>query len=167
MAKKQVKKRTVSHAGARAKGARAEREFVDICRKRGLTAQRVLASGAFLGAKGDVKVGVLNMQPDGEYPADDESASYMRVEVKNRADNPEFFHVDLNSFDVVVGGASKTVNETVYAHLNQDKVTKALILKRAKTPAGALKDEDYNQAYMVCMGLDDWIALVKEAMANG
>lgn len=164
MKSKPTKKRSVKGAGARAKGARAEREFVDICRERGLTAQRVLASGSFVGAKGDIKVGITNMLPDGEYPADDESSAFLRVEVKNRADNPEFIHLDLNGFDVVVGGSDKRVNETIYKHLNQDAITKAVVLKRAKTPQGALKDGDYNQAYLVCMGADDFIKLVKQAM---
>lgn len=155
-------KRKVSYRGAKNKGNRGENEFVAICRELGLPAMRVLGSGAFKGAASDVKVGITNMKADGTYPEADESASVMRVEVKNRATNPEYLHTpDLPTIALVE--APRDGAEVLWEYLNQDKVTKAVVLRRAKIPTGALANKDYNQVGMVCLGYADFIELVKLA----
>jgi Holliday junction resolvase len=155
-------KRKVSYRGAKNKGNRGENEFVAICRELGLTAMRVLGSGAFKGAASDLKIGITNMKPDGSYPESDESASVMRVEVKNRATNPEYLHTqDLPTIALVE--APRDGAEVLWEYLNQDKVTKAVVLRRAKIPNGALAKKDYDEVGMVCMGYESWIELVKLA----
>lgn len=136
-------KRKVSHKGSRQKGNRAEIEFVDIMRKLGIPSQRVLASGSFVGAKADVKVGV-ELNADGTYPAQDESRSITRAEVKNRSNNPEY----------------------LWDYLNQDAVTSMVVLRRPKVPQGALAKSDFNQVYIVAMGLSDFAELFKRAYAK-
>lgn len=146
---------------ARDKGRRAETEFVEILNSCGVPTQKVLASGSFIGAKGDVKVGV-KLNPDGTFPAADESSSKMRVEIKNRKTTPEqLFNRDAPVFAYLDYG--KEASEVFWTYYNQDKVTKAVVLRRAKIPSGVLKNKDYNQAYMVCMGLDDFVELFKKA----
>ena len=162
MPKKAVVKPAKKRGGrsSRVKGTRAEVEFVEILRERGVPAARVLGSGAYgFGAKADVKVG-LELNPDGSYPAADEGRSIMRAEVKNRADNPEHLFTDI---PVLLGEASKEGNELVWKHLNQDAVSKALVLRRGKVPVGSIVNKNYNQVFMVCMGIDDWIDLFKKA----
>lgn len=156
--------RRVSHKGAKQKGNRGETEFVDICRERGLPSMRVLGSGAMksIGAAADVKVGITNMYGD-EYPASDESASVMRVEVKNRASNPEWIHPTKEQIPFAFIASPKLGNEQIWAYYNQDKVTKAIVLRRAKVPAGSIVNKDYNQVGMVCLGYDSFIDLVKRA----
>lgn len=133
-------KRKVSHKGSRQKGTRAEVEFVEIMRKLGIPSQRVLASGSFVGAKADVKVGVF-LRKDGTYPEQDESQCITRAEVKNRGTNPEY----------------------LWEYLNQDKVTSMVVLRRPKVPQGALAKEDWNQVYIVAMGLKDFADMFKKA----
>lgn len=137
------KKRRVSPKGSRQKGTRAEVEFVEIMRKLGIPSQRVLASGSFVGAKADVKVGV-KLNKDGSYPEQDESQSITRAEIKNRSTNPEY----------------------LWDYLNQDKVTSMVVLRRPKVPQGALSNEDFNQVYIVAMGLSDFAALFKRAYSK-
>lgn len=159
---KAVTKRKVSYRGAKNKGNRGENEFVAICRELGLPAMRVLGSGAFKGAASDIKVGITNMNADGTYPEADESSAVMRVEVKNRATNPEYLHDrDLPIFGLVE--PSRAGAEVLWEYLNQDKVTKAVVLRRAKLPAKALADKNYDEVGMVCMGYKSWIELVLRA----
>jgi hypothetical protein len=161
-----AKKRTVSHKGARNKGRRGESEFVDVCRELGLPAQRVLASGSFVGAKADVKVGVF-LNDDGTYPDADESRCVMRVEVKNRADNPEHLFTDTDDpFIIGLIAATREGPERLWDYLNQDKITKAIVLRRAKAPPGAIKRKDYNEMGMVCMGYESWIKLMLKAYGH-
>lgn len=162
----QPKKRTVSHKGARNKGRRGESEFVEVCRELGLPAQRVLASGSFVGAKADVKVGVF-LNEDGTYPDADESKCALRVEVKNRADNPEHLFKDLEDPHIIgLVAASREGPERLWNYLNQDKISKAVVLRRAKAPQGAIKRRDYNAMGVVVMGYADWIQLVLKAYGH-
>lgn len=146
---------------AKAKGTRAEQEVVDICNKQGLPSQRVLGSGAYTSANADIKIGV-ELNKDGSMPDRDEGKALLRAEVKNRKTNPAYLHDYLEDNPIfALVGSSRKGSEALWDYYNQDKITKAVILKRNKTPKGALSNEDYNQAYMVCMGLSDWVALVK------
>ena len=156
--------RKVSHKGAKQKGNRGETEFVEICRELGLPSMRVLGSGAMksIGAAADVKVGILNMDGD-QYPASDESVSALRVEVKNRADNPEWLHTSKDDVPFALIASKKLGTEQIWKYLNQDKITKAVVLRRAKVPTGAITNKDYNQVGMVCIGYADFAALVKKA----
>lgn len=153
----------MSGASSRRKGIGAEREFVDICKELGLPAQRVIGSGAFMGAKGDIKVGV-RLNKDGTYPESDESQSLLRVEVKNRKTNPEYLFTDQKREDVIgFIDCSNAGPEFMWDYYNQDSVTKAVVLRRKRVPTGALSKKDYNQVYMVCMGLEDFAELMKLA----
>lgn len=142
---------------------RAEREVVDMLRSLGIPAQRVVGSGAFSSAKSDVKV-FVELNEDGTYPQADESKCAFRVEIKNRKDNPEFLFLDYENIKILLAETSKPANETVYGHYNQDQISKALIMRRAKVPKGSL--EDPNQVYMVCMGLADYAVLLKRAYGD-
>jgi hypothetical protein len=162
------KKRRVSFKGARQKGTRAETEFVEIMRSLGIPSQRVLASGSFVGAKADVKVGV-RLNRDNTYPAPDESASIMRVEVKNQATNPEVPFSVINAIPtqgMVFAPTPKDAPALYWKYLNQDAVSKAVILRRAKVPSNAVASKDWNQVFMVAMGLDDFAKLFKKAYGH-
>jgi Holliday junction resolvase len=159
---KPTQTRKVSYRGAKQKGNRGENEFVAICRELGLTAMRVLGSGAFKGAASDIKVGIVNMNPDGTYPEADESVSVMRVEVKNRATNPEYLH-DKDMPIMALVTPKKFGAEVLWEYLNQDKITKAVVLRRAKIPTGAISNKNYDEVGMVCMGYGAWIELMKKA----
>lgn len=144
------------------KGTRGEVEFVDFLMHYGIPAQRVLGSGSFMGAKSDIKIGVA-LRPDGTMPGQDESACILRGEVKNRADNPKHLHPDMKAIQAILIEASRHGSETVWGHLNQDDISKALVLRRAKVPSGAVASMDGNQVFMVCMGLADWCELFLKA----
>jgi hypothetical protein len=152
-------KKRISGKGARAKGTRAEVEFCQIATELGLPSMRVIGSGALAGAKGDVKIGVP-LKPDGTFPEADEAPAIMRGEVKNRATNPDAPYSWLSA--ITLGVADKDTNELPYRDLYQNRATKAVIWKRAKTPVGAIKEGRYNDAYLVIMGAKDWIELVRE-----
>lgn len=152
-------RKSVSGAGARAKGKRAESELVQILTDFGVPTQKVLASGAFVGAKSDLKVGV-ELEKDGTYPAQDEGRCLFRAEVKNRQDNPDMMFAELDK--LTIAESDKTVSELIYKHLNQDAVSKCVILRRKKIKAGDLAKKNYNQTHVVVMGLEDFMKLVKE-----
>lgn len=130
----------LSGAGCRRKGTAAETEIVSILNSAGIPAQRVLASGAFVGAGADVKIGV-ELDSNGNMPDKDESKCVMRGEIKNRKDNPE----------------------RLWTYLKQNIKNKAVILRRPKVPHGVIRDKNYDEVYLVCMGLDEWIKLFKKA----
>ena len=157
------KKRKVSHKGSRAKGASAERELVEILDSLGLPSQRVLGSGAFAFAKSDIKVNI-RLNEDGTKPAPDESQGTIRVEVKNHAitDEKLFGEVEVPC-DAVLFISTKATQESVFKHLEQDSVSKAVIYRRPKVPVGALKDKDYNRTHCVVMPLLEWVAMFKKA----
>lgn len=154
--------RKLTGAGARNKGKRAETELVNILRESGIPTQKVIASGAFIGAKGDLKVGVT-LNKDGSYPDADESQSLLRAEVKNRKDNPEKPYTEKNDPPIAIIQGSEA-NELVFKHLNQDKITKCVIMKRAKITPGDLKNKNYNETHVVVMGLEDWMEMVKQLL---
>lgn len=159
------KKRKVSYRGCKQKGTNAETSFVRAMESCGVPCQRVLASGAYRGAKADVKVGV-KLKKDGTYPEQDEGESIMRVEVKNHATNPERLHTTRNNLPtegVLFAPTDRIGPDALWKYLNQDKITKAVILRRNKVPSGAVTNEDWNQVFMICMGLEDYAALFKKA----
>ena len=149
--------------GCKAKGSRAETELVEILDSLGLYSQRVLGSGAFAGAKSDLKVGI-NLNKDGTKPEKDESSALLRVEVKNRKDNPEHLHTSLNEEEVyALIPSPKLGTELLWKHYNQDKITKAVALRRGTIPHGSKAKKDYNQMWMICLGVEDFVELVKKA----
>lgn len=151
----------MSGASSRNKGRRGEVELVKILDELGLPSIRVLGSGAFMGAKADVKVGI-ELNEDGTKPEADECKAIMRLECKNRADNPEYLHDDItNDAHLVI--SSREGSEKVWEHYNQDSITKAVALRRKKVPSGALAKKDYNQAWLICMGIEDFVELVLKA----
>ena len=150
---------------SRNKGVRGEAELVKLLDELGLPSIRVLGSGAFAGAKADIKVGI-ELNEDGSKPEADECKALMRLECKNRADNPEHLHTTLNSDDVGIVVSSRSGSEAVWSYYNQDSITKAVALRRNKIPKGALTDKDYNQVWMICMGIEDFVELVKKAYEN-
>lgn len=159
-----TKKRTGSGSRSKRKGSRFETELVDILNKKGVPSQRVLGSGSFVGAKSDVKIGV-SLTEDGKLPDSDEGIAKMRLECKNRKDTPEMFWEELASIPegILIVPSEKLTNEQIWNFLNQDAVSKAVVLRRAKVARGAVKTEDTNQYIGVFMGLDDWLALFKKA----
>lgn len=157
------KKRKVSHKGSRAKGASAERELVEILDSLGVPSQRVLGSGQFARAKSDLKVNI-RLNEDGTKPAPDESQGTLRVEVKNHAITDEkLFGETEVPCDAVLFVSTKPTQESVFKHLEQDSVSKAVIYRRPKIPAGALKDKDYNRTHCVVMPLLEWVEMFKKA----
>jgi hypothetical protein len=157
------KKRKVSPKGCRAKGRAAEVEIVEIFDKAGIPSQRVLGSGAFAFAKSDIKIGIT-LNPDGSKPPPDETPCLFRVESKNHASTPEtVFPETARDVECVIAIGVKPVQEAVFKHLEQDDVSKAVIMRRSKVPPGALKAEDYNRTHAVMIGLNDFIELVKKA----
>lgn len=160
------KKRKLSHAGAREKGNKWEREFIDVMRACGIPSMRVIASGAWAGADTDVKMGVY-LEEDGSYPAPDEARCIYRMEGKNRADNPDYIFTALNAAEgTLFIPAPKGGAEILWAHLNQDAVSKAVFLRRTKVPAGTIENQDWNQLGLVCMGLKDYAELFKLAYSE-
>lgn len=163
----QTKKRKVSPKGCRAKGRNAEVEIVEILDKAGIPSQRVLGSGAFAFAKSDIKVGI-NLNEDGSKPPPDETSCLFRVESKNHASTPDtVFPETMRDVEYVLAVGSKPIQEAVFKHLEQDDVSKAVVLRRSKVPPGALKNEDYNRTHAVMIGLNDFIDLVKRAYGIG
>lgn len=165
----EVKKRKVSHAGCRAKGNHAETEVVKIFDSAGIPSQKILGSGKFKSSKsvGDIKVGIP-LYPDGTKPPADETPCVCRIECKNHAstsakvfacmeDAPEF------KIDAVLALMQSAGPEAVFKHLEQDAVTKAVVLRRPKVPSGAVKNEDWGKVYVVTMPIDAWIELFKKA----
>lgn len=150
--------------GARAKGARAETEVVEILTENGIPSQRVLASGAYRTAKADIKVGVPLV--DGELPPGDEGTCLMRVEVKNHQTNPESLYQGIPESGVIFAPSLKPGPEALWKFLAQDDVSTALVMRRKVAPNGAVKNKDWNQVYMVCMGLNDYIELFKKAYSK-
>ena len=146
---------------AKAKGTRAEVELVEILTEIGVPSMRVLGSGAFKGADSDLKVGV-RLKKDGSMPAADEGDPLLRAEVKNRKDNPEYIYKYLKNEAFAMINSPRSAPEFIYEHLNQDEISKCVIMKRAKTPSGALKNKDFNQTHLVVMGLGDFISILKE-----
>jgi hypothetical protein len=150
--------------GCRAKGTRGETEFVEILNELELYSQRVLGSGAFAGAKSDVKVGI-QLNADGSLPDKDESSALLRVEVKNRKSNPEYLHTAMDDTPFAIIMSPRQGPEFVWEHYNQDQVTKAVAYRRRTIPHGAKAKKDYNQIWMVCLGIEDFAELVKKAYA--
>lgn len=156
-------KRKVSHKGARQKGANAERELVKFFDKNNIPSQRVLGSGAFRGADSDLKIGI-NLEEDGSKPPSDESKATMRAEVKNRANTQEYlFNTEELEELCSIRLLNKACPKSVVDYLEQDKITKVALLRRAKVPSGAIAKEDYNSIYVAVMGLGDFIELFKKA----
>jgi len=157
----------VSGKGARAKGANAERELIDIFNKEGIPSMRVIGSGAHFGAKADLKIGVA--LEDGKLPHRDEGVPRMYAEVKNRMSNPEWFHDAINNklTDVAtVRLMDRLVPEQIIKDQEQDDRSSILILRRKRVPSGALKKNKYNESHTVCMGLGKFIELFKKAYPN-
>lgn len=152
--------------GCRNKGTRAETELVEILDEQGIPSQRVLGSGSFIGAKADLKVGI-QLNEDGEKPSPDESAGIMRAEVKNRKTNPEyFFDPEDQKLVASLGFLSKKCPEFIFDYLNQDQISKLLILRRAKIKPGDMKNKKYNDTHVVVMGLQDFIEFFKKAFPD-
>jgi hypothetical protein len=158
---------------AKAKGTRGEVEFVNILNEAGIPSMRVLGSGAMQGADSDIKVGLKldddeksTLIEEKKFPPKDEARGTLRAEVKNRKTNPDYLHDGINGEMPTVTNLallSKACPEYLYDYLNQDAVSSLVVLKRARTPNGALKNKDFNQTHMVCMGLNDFIKLFKKA----
>lgn len=147
---------------SRRKGVKGESELVAVLDELGLPSIRVLGSGAFNGAKADIKAGI-ELNPDGTKPEADECKAIMRLECKNRADNPEHLHTTLNTGNVSLVLSTRQGSESVWNYYNQDSITKAVALRRSKIPKGALTNKDYNQVWMICMGIEDFVELVRKA----
>lgn len=165
MAEKVIKKRKVSHAGCRTKGRNCEVEIVKILDEAGIPSQRVLGSGAFAFAKSDIKLGI-NLNDDGTKPPPDETPCKMRLESKNHASTPDRLFEGITGeikIAALLAVSTSASPEAVFKHLEQDKVSKAVVLRRAKVPTGALAKKDYNSTHVVCMGMNDWIELIKLA----
>lgn len=146
---------------ARAKGTRGETELIQILNEFGIPSMRVLGSGSFLGAKSDLKIGV-KLNKDGTMPDKDEGVPLLRAEVKNRKDAPDHLYEVLRNDPIAILESARKAPEYLYDYLNQDKISKCAIMKRAKTPSGALKNKDYNQTHLVFMGLEDFMEMIKE-----
>jgi hypothetical protein len=158
------KKRKVSPAGCKAKGSKAEAEFVAICIKLGLPAVRVVGSGAFKGAAADMKIGV-KLDENGQIPKADECRPIHRVECKSHASTPDSLfldtHKDEKPFTIVMSDKGGT--EKVWGDLNQHKDNNALVLRRSKAPSGAIKEENWDAVYTVCLPVTEYISLLKRA----
>lgn len=144
----------------RNKGARAEAELVQILTEAGLPSVRVLGSGAYFGAKSDLKVGVKLV--NGQMPDKDEAVPMLRAEVKNRATNPEWLHTQFKNEAFAFVGSSRLAPEFLFDYLNQDSISKCVFLRRNKIPTGALANKDYNNTHLVVIGLGDYMALLRE-----
>lgn len=148
--------------GCRRKGAKAESEIVQLLCELGIPSQRVLGSGAFRGAKSDIKVGV-RLNEDGSMPNKDEAVCITRAEVKNRKTNPEYLFDGSAPVAEMIAVLKRKCPEYVFEYMNQDVEAKYTMLRRAKVPRGALAEKDYNQVYCVAMGLNDFVELFKRA----
>lgn len=146
--------------GARKKGFRAESEVCKILTQLGVPSQRVLASGSFVGAEADIKIGV-ELDKDGNFPEKDEGKPFLRAECKNRKTNDPRPYQMLKDAPFLAIGATVDSPEQPFKDLAQSPATKVLIQKRAKTPPGALTPGRYNEAYLVSMGLEDFAAFVR------
>jgi hypothetical protein len=147
---------------SKAKGTRAEVEFCQIATELGVPSIRVLGSGAFKGAAGDIKIGV-ELLPDGTLPEADEAVAMLRAECKNRKINPDAPFYSLKEGDIVVvipGG--REAPDLPFNDLAQNPIAKVGVWKRAKTPKGALAEKRYNEAYLCFMGATDFLNLLKE-----
>lgn len=158
------KKRKVSYRGARAKGSRGEAEFCQIMTELGVPTQRVIASGAhkFAGAEADVKVGIT-LNPDGTFPAADETQGILRTEVKNLAVNPETYHHALKGDEFEIVMASFPAQEASFKHLRQSKANRALALRRAKPPQGAVVNKQFAEIFGVFMDIEVFADLLRRA----
>lgn len=155
-------KKSISGKGCRDKGNRAEAEIVNIMKGYGIPSMRVLGSGAFSGAKSDLKIGV-KLTEEGTLPDKDEAIPLFRAEVKSRKTYPEYLHKDIVKSDVFAFVTSaRAAPQFLFDYLEQDAVSKCVIMKRDKTPQGALKEGRYNDTHLVVMGLDDFMAMTKE-----
>lgn len=157
-------RKPLTGTACRAKGTRGENEFVEIMDDLGVYSQRVLGSGAMVGAKSDVKVGIT-LNEDGSKPDKDESKGVLRVEVKNRATNPEHLHTTLSTGEVAMVLSPRKGAESLWEYLNQDIVSKAVALRRSNIPHGAKAKKDYDQMWMICMGVEYFAELLKKAYA--
>lgn len=158
---------------AKAKGSRAETEFVSLLNNAGIPSLKVIGSGAFQGADSDIKVGLIlddhqrkELVEDGKFPAKDECRSFTRAEIKNRATNPEWLYDgikgELNEV-ATLRLLSRQCPEYLFDYLEQDAASSFVALKRNKTPSGALANNDLDSAWMVCMGLNTLIKLLHSA----
>ncbi len=150
---------------SRNKGARAETELVAILNELGVNTQRVISSGAIKDAKGDIKLGV-DLKEDGTFPGRDEGVAKLRGECKNRKDFPEWVIAifnELEQLELLGGVPERGATEIMWKHLEQSDQANCVFLKRQNTPSGVLKNKDYNKAYLVYMGLEDWVKLFKKA----
>jgi hypothetical protein len=153
-------------SSSKQKGVRAEKELVEILNEAGIPSMRVLASGAMLGADSDIKLGV-KLDSEGNLPPSDEAQAIMRVEVKNRKDNPDWIYEELRKTNAIALLQSERAGtEQLFGYLEQDLISTAAILKRKKIRPGALKDKDYNQTHIVCMGLSDFLKIAKMLYDN-
>ncbi len=163
------KKPRVSPAGCRAKGNSAENEVIKILDSAGVPSQKVLGSGKFKASEsvGDIKVGIP-LNKDGTKPPADETPSVLRMECKAHnstsakmfacmEDAPEF------KVEAVLALMNGNGPEATFKHLDQDAITKAVVLRRPKVPSGAIKNEDWGKVYVVAMPIDDWIEMFKKA----
>lgn len=146
----------------KAKGTRGEVQFVDFLKHGGVPAMRVTGSGAFRGAKADVKVGV-HLEEDGSYPDSDEAKCVLRAEVKYHASLNDKIWTERDEVVAIMKESTRHGHDTIFGFMNQETITKATVLRRNKIPKGALEGYDGNQVFAVVMGLDDWIALFKKA----
>jgi hypothetical protein len=152
----------MSGRASRNKGIRGETELVEILDELGLPSIRVLGSGAFTGAKSDVKVGI-ELNDDGSKPEADEAKGIMRIECKNRKDNPEYLFENLGELPINLVLCPRQGSEKVWEHYNQDSISKAVALRRRAIPRGAKVGKEYNQMWLICMGIEDYVKLVKQA----
>jgi hypothetical protein len=147
------RKRKVSFAGCRVKGSNFEKEVVEIFEENGIPSQRVLGSGALgFGAKSDIKIGV-ELDENGKHYASDESRGLFRIEAKNHASTPDW----------VFEAIGRNGPEAFWKHLEQDAISRAVLLRRAKIPAGAIKEKRLNEYIGVFLGAQSFIELVKLA----
>ncbi len=51
----------------------------------------------------------------------------------------------------------------IWNHYNQDDITKAVALRRAKIPLGAKSKKQFNQMWLICIGIEDFVELVNKA----
>lgn len=146
----------------RRKGNRAELEVCQILTELGVPTQRVVSSGAIIGAKGDLRVGV-ELDKDGNFPQRDEGTPMFRAECKNRATNPEKPFIEISNTEVVgVVDLGGKCTEVPFKDLAQSSLAKIGVWRRKRVPNGALAKGDYNQVYVCFMGIVDFAALLKE-----
>lgn len=142
-------KRKVSAKGCRAKGANAETELTAILNELGLPSVRVLGSGKFAKAKSDVKFGVNDASQT------DEQTSAGRLEVKNRADNPDHL------FDTLLAVSDKGATELAFQHQHQDDVSIGVAYRRSRVKPGDLKNKNWNDVWLISFPLEFAVELLK------